>query len=111
MKAAYFTSLLACLALPALAQDAGPVTFSCNYPFGDHSLGVLATNSGPDTKTCRATCVAHDSKDDTGLLFFSTTCEGDVPAGAVNLQMCSRGDYQGDALENARVVTEVTRCQ
>ena len=107
-----YIALLIWLLLPAVAQDArGQVTFSCNYPFDDHSLGVLATNSGSDTKRCQAMCVAHDSEDDTGISIFTTTCEGDVPGGATDLQMCSRGGYPGGALENARVADFATRCQ
>ena len=89
------------LALPALAQD---VTLSCTYPFGDHSLGVLASNSGSDSKDCQAGCGAHDSADDTGLLIFTVQCEGSMPGGASGLLLCSRGGYQGGALENAQVV-------
>ena len=114
MKLACITLALASLALPALAQDAGgPVTFGCTYPFGDHSLGVLASNSGSDSKDCEATCVAHDSEDDTGILNFSVHCEGPVPGGASGLLMCSRGGYQGGALENAQVATDfgLTGCQ
>ena len=42
-KLACITLALASLALPALAQVTvgGTITFSCTYPFGDHSLGVL----------------------------------------------------------------------
>lgn len=36
---------------PALAQD---VTFRCGYPFGDQSLGIYATNPGPNPRTCQA---------------------------------------------------------
>jgi hypothetical protein len=110
MKLACITLALASLALPALAQDSGgPVTFD----FGDHSLGVLASNPGSDSKDCKATCVAHDSEDNTGILNFSVHCEGQVPGGASGLLMCSRGGYQGGALENAQVATDfgLTRCQ
>jgi hypothetical protein len=98
MKLSCITLALASLALRAVAQD---VTFSCTYPFGDHSLGVLASNSGSDSKDCKATCVAHDSEDDTGLLLFIVNCEGPAAGGASGLLMCSRGGYQGGALENA----------
>jgi hypothetical protein len=114
MKLACIALALASFALPALAQDAGgPVTFGCTYPIGDHSLGVLASSSGSDSKDCEATCVAHDSEDDTGILNFSVHCEGPAPGGASGLLMCSRGGYQGGALENARVATDfgLTRCQ
>jgi hypothetical protein len=100
MKLSCIALALALFAPPALAQD---VTFSCTYPFGDHSLGVLASNSGSDSKDCKAACSAHDSADDTGLLIFMVNCEGQVAGGASGLLMCSRGGYQGGALENAQV--------
>jgi hypothetical protein len=104
MKLACSALAWASLALPALAQDtSGPVTFNCTYPFGDHSLGVLASNSSSDSKDCKAACSAHDSADDTGLLIFMVNCEGQVAGGASGLLMCSRGGYQGGALENAQV--------
>ena len=107
-KLACITLALASLALPALAQVTvgGTITFSCTYPFGDHSLGVLASSSDSISKNCEATCIAHDSEDDTHLLNFSVHCEGLVPSGASGLLMCSRGGYQGGPLENAYVATD-----
>ena len=107
-KLACITLALASLALPALAQVTvgGTITFSCTYPFGDHSLGVLASSSDSISKNCEATCIAHDSEDDTGILNFSVHCEGLVPSGASGLLMCSRGGYQGGPLENAYVATD-----
>jgi hypothetical protein len=115
MKLTCIILALSSLALPALAQEqsvtvGGVVTIACTYPFGDHSLGVLASNSGSDSVDCEATCVAHNSEDDTGLGFFTVHCAGQVPVGASNLLMCSRGGYQGGALEKAYVITDTTFC-
>ena len=93
-------------AVPAPAQHD---SFRCNYPFGDHSLGVLATNRGSESKTCRVTCLAKNQDDDTGLGWWTVTCEGEVRAGAADDQMCSRGGYQGGPLVNAQV-QDSTRC-
>ena len=118
MKLTCIILALSSLALPALAQEqsvtvGGVVTIACTCPFGDHSRAVLASNSGSDSVDCEATCVAHNSEDDTGLSFFTVRRAGQVPVGASNLLMCSRGRYQGGALEKARVATdfELTRCQ
>jgi hypothetical protein len=102
MRPTYASIPLIFFSFPALAQD---VTFRCGYPFGDQSLGIYATNPGPNPRTCQAVCEADRKPADPDFPFEPKAilrCSGDVPPGGQDFLICSRGDFPG-SLSNARI--------
>jgi hypothetical protein len=100
-KLAYATAFLLATALPACGQQ---VTFTCAITgSGADGFDIVAVNSGPDRKQCRATCTVTKNDGSTQSWSYS----GVVRAGAPNQRQWFAGEagLKGAPLKDPTIST------